>query len=112
LLLAGVTLGAVAWMSGPILAAVLLAFALTGFYAFKAPFWTLPGLFLSRSTAAVSIAAINSIGNLGGFVGPYAVGWFTKATGQPASGLIFLAGLTFVAFAMVMVARLVPSETK
>jgi ACS family tartrate transporter-like MFS transporter len=112
LLLAGVTLGAVAWTGGPILAAVLLAFALTGFYAFKAPFWTLPGLFLSRSTAAVSIAAINSIGNLGGFVGPYAVGWFTKATGQPASGLIFLAALTFVAFAMVMVARLVPSETK
>jgi ACS family tartrate transporter-like MFS transporter len=112
LLLAGVTLGAVAWMSGPIPAAAMLAFALTGFYAFKAPFWTLPGLFLSRSTAAVSIAAINSIGNLGGFVGPYAVGWFTKATGQPASGLIFLAALTFVAFAMVMVARLVPSEAK
>jgi ACS family tartrate transporter-like MFS transporter len=112
LLLAGITLGAVAWMSGPILAAVLLAFALTGFYAFKAPFWTLPGLFLSRSTAAVSIAAINSIGNLGGFVGPYAVGWFTKATGHPASGLIFLAALTLIAFLMVMVARLVPSETK
>jgi ACS family tartrate transporter-like MFS transporter len=60
----------------------------------------------------VSIAAINSIGNLGGFVGPYAVGWFTKATGQPASGLIFLAALTLVAFVMVMIARLVPSETK
>jgi ACS family tartrate transporter-like MFS transporter len=112
LLLAGITLGAVAWMSGPIPAAILLAFALTGFYAFKAPFWTLPGLFLSRSTAAVSIAAINSIGNLGGFVGPYAVGWFTKATGHPASGLIFLAALTLIAFLMVMVARLVPSETK
>jgi len=109
LLLAGVTLGAVAATGGPIVAALLLAFALTGFYAFKAPFWTLPGLFLSRSTAAVSIAAINSIGNLGGFVGPYAVGWFTKATGQPSSGLIFLAALTLVAFVMVWVARLVPS---
>lgn len=112
LLLAGVTLGAVAWVSGPLPAAALLAFALTGFYAFKAPFWTLPGLFLSRGTAAVSIAAINSIGNLGGFAGPYAVGWFTKATGQPASGLIFLAALTVVAFVMVWVARLAPSGTR
>ncbi len=112
LLLAGIALGAVAWAAGPIMAAVLLAFALTGFYAFKAPFWTLPGLFLSRSTAAVSIAAINSIGNLGGFVGPYAVGWFTRATGHPASGLLFLAALTLIAFAMVWVARLVPTERK
>jgi MFS transporter, ACS family, tartrate transporter len=111
LLMAAITLGAVAWVKGPIPAAVLLAFALTGFYAFKAPFWTLPGLFLSRATAAVSIAAINSIGNLGGFVGPYAVGWFTKATGAPSSGLLFLAALTMAAFAMVWVARLTPSET-
>ncbi len=112
LLVAGITLGAVAWVSGPIPAASLLAFALTGFYAFKAPFWTLPGLFLSRATAAVSIAAINSIGNLGGFVGPYAVGWFTKATGQPSSGLIFLAALTLIAFVMVWVARLTPAESR
>ncbi|PXA86929.1 MFS transporter [Nostoc sp. 3335mG] len=112
LLIAGVTLGAVAWVSSPLHAAVLLAFALTGFYAFKAPFWTLPGLFLSRATAAVSIAAINSIGNLGGFVGPYAVGWFTKATGHPSSGLLFLAALTLIAFAMVWVARLKPADAR
>jgi ACS family tartrate transporter-like MFS transporter len=111
LLVAAITLAAVASVKGPLPAAVLLAFALTGFYAFKAPFWTLPGLFLSRATAAVSIAAINSIGNLGGFVGPYAVGWFTKATGHPASGLLFLAALTLIAFAMVWVARLTPRET-
>ncbi|MDB5737509.1 MAG: transporter [Sphingomonas bacterium] len=110
LLLAGIALGAVATVKGPFPAAILLAFALTGFYAFKAPFWTLPGLFLSRTTAAVSIAAINSIGNLGGFVGPYAVGWFTKATGAPAAGLLFLAALTLVAFAMVMIARFTPRE--
>jgi ACS family tartrate transporter-like MFS transporter len=110
LLMAAITLGAVAWVKGPFLAAPLLAIALTGFYAFKAPFWTLPGLFLSRTTAAVSIAAINSIGNLGGFVGPYAIGWFTKTTGHPSSGLLFLATLTLVAFAMVLVARLTPRE--
>jgi ACS family tartrate transporter-like MFS transporter len=110
LLLAAITLGAVAWVKGPAPAALLLAFALTGFYAFKAPFWTLPGLFLSRSTAAISIAAINSIGNLGGFVGPYAIGWFTKTTGAPSSGLLFLATLTLISFAMVWLARLSPRE--
>jgi ACS family tartrate transporter-like MFS transporter len=106
LLLAGLTLGAVAAVSGPIPATILLALALTGFYAFKAPFWTLPGLFLSRSTAAVSIAAINSIGNLGGFAGPYLIGLVAKSSGAPATGLIFLAGLTLIAFIMVLMAPL------
>jgi ACS family tartrate transporter-like MFS transporter len=106
LLLAGLTLGVVAVVSGPLWATALLAAALTGFYAFKAPFWTLPGMFLSRSTAAVSIAAINSIGNLGGFVGPYVVGLVAGKTGAPASGLVFLAGLTLVAFVMVLLAPL------
>jgi ACS family tartrate transporter-like MFS transporter len=108
LLLAGATLGIVALVNGPLPATLLLAAALTGFYAFKAPFWTLPGLFLSRSTAAVSIAAINSIGNLGGFVGPYAVGVIAKSSGAPATGLVFLAGLTLVAFVMVLKAPISP----
>jgi ACS family tartrate transporter-like MFS transporter len=106
LLLAGVTLGAVALVGGALPAVALLALALTGFYAFKAPFWTLPGLFLSRSTAAVSIAAINSIGNLGGFVGPYLIGLAAKGSGSPKTGLVFLAGLTLVAFIMVLLAPL------
>ena len=108
LLLAGATLGLVALVNGPLPATLLLAAALTGFYAFKAPFWTLPGQFLSRSTAAVSIAAINSIGNLGGFVGPYAVGVIAKSSGAPATGLVFLAGLTLVAFVMVLKAPISP----
>jgi ACS family tartrate transporter-like MFS transporter len=108
LLLAGATLGIVALVNGPLPATLLLAAALTGFYAFKAPFWTLPGQFLSRSTAAVSIAAINSIGNLGGFVGPYAVGVIAKSSGAPATGLVFLAGLTLVAFVMVLKAPISP----
>jgi ACS family tartrate transporter-like MFS transporter len=108
LLLAGLTLGSVAAVGGTVAATGMLAAALTGFYAFKAPFWTLPGHFLSRSTAAISIAAINSIGNLGGFVGPYVVGVIAKASGRPASGLILLAGFTLIAFVMVLAARLQP----
>jgi ACS family tartrate transporter-like MFS transporter len=83
----------------------LIAAALAGLYAFKSPFWSLPGLFLSRSTAAVSIAAINSIGNLGGFAGPYLVGVIKSATGDPLSGLLFLSALLFMAFLLTRFGR-------
>jgi transposase-like protein len=74
--------------------------------AFKSPFWSLRGLFLSRSTAAVSIAAINSIGNLGGFVGPYVIGYIKRATGSTYGGLVFLAVLLAVSFLMTWFARM------
>jgi ACS family tartrate transporter-like MFS transporter len=64
-------------------------------------------LFLTRSTAAVSIAAINSIGNLGGFVGPYMLGVVKSWSGHPAAGLLFLAGLLFVSFLLTYGMRLV-----
>ena len=111
LILAALALGGVAFVTGPVPATILLALALTGFYAFKAPFWTLPGLFLSRSTAAISIAVINSIGNLGGFAGPYAVGVIAKSSGAPRIGLAFLAVLTMLAFVMVLAARLSPRDS-
>lgn len=108
LLVASMALVGVVAVTGVVPAALLLAVALSGFYAFKAPFWTLPNQFLSRSTAAVSIAAINSIGNLGGFVGPYAVGLVARSSGRPVTGLLFLAALTLVAFVMVLAPRLAP----
>src|SRR5262249_53129429 len=71
LLVAAVALAATGYFVNPAIGLTLISIALAGLYAFKSPFWSLPSLFLTRSTAAVSIAAINSIGNLGGFVGPY-----------------------------------------
>lgn len=106
LLLAGVALTAAGLAGQPAVAMVCIAAALTGLYAFKAPFWAVPTLFLSRSTAAVSIAAINSVGNLGGFVGPYAIGAIKGATGSAAGGLMFLAVLLFASFAMMALMRL------
>lgn len=96
-----------AGMAGnPFAAVALISLALAGLYAFKSPFWALPTLFLSRSTAAVSIAVINSIGNLGGFVGPYAIG-LIKGTGKSATpGLIFLSALLAAAFLMTLFMRL------
>jgi predicted MFS family arabinose efflux permease len=56
-------------------------------------FWTMPAALLSGTAAAAGIALINSIGNLGGFVGPYLVGLVKDATGSTDGGLIALAGL-------------------
>ncbi len=110
LLLSGVALLGAGLVGTPVLAMTCIAAALTGLYAFKAPFWAVPTLFLTRATAAVSVAVINSIGNLGGFVGPYVIGLIKDATGSPTGGLIFLAVLLFVSFAMMALMRLSSSR--
>ncbi|TGN94392.1 MFS transporter [Burkholderia sp. USMB20] len=91
--------------TNPYVSIAMICVSLAGLYAFKSPFWALPTLFLSRSTAAVSIAVINSIGNLGGFVGPFMIG-FVKGAGQSATpGLLFLAALLVVSFLMTFFIR-------
>jgi MFS transporter, ACS family, tartrate transporter len=64
-----------------------------GISAAKPPLWIMPTLFLSGPAAAAGIAAINSIGNLGGFVGPAMIGWIKEQTGSFVGGLYFVAGL-------------------
>ena len=76
---------------------VLVALAAIGIYGTKAPFWPLPSMFLTGSAAAAGIGVINSIGNLGGFVGPYMVGWVKDTTHSYATALYFLAGIAFSA---------------
>ncbi|WP_321821361.1 MULTISPECIES: MFS transporter [unclassified Burkholderia] len=91
--------------TNPYVSIAMICVSLAGLYAFKSPFWALPTLFLSRSTAAVSIAVINSIGNLGGFVGPFMIG-FVKGAGQRTTpGLLFLAALLVVSFLMTFFIR-------
>jgi MFS transporter, ACS family, tartrate transporter len=53
----------------------------------------MPTMFLSGSAAAAGIATINSIGNLGGFVGPTLIGWIKDTTGSFLGGLYFVSGL-------------------
>ena len=106
LLIGGLALALTGAIASPPVALGLISLALAGIYAFKSPFWSLPGLFLSRSTAAVSIAAINSIGNLGGFAGPYAIGAIKDWTGSAYGGLLVLSGLLFASFLMTWFARM------
>lgn len=76
-------------------AGVVIALTLVniGISAAKPPLWSMPTMFLSGTAAATGIATINSIGNLGGFVGPAVIGWIKDATGSFVGGLYFVGGL-------------------
>ncbi|GJE46143.1 MFS transporter [Methylobacterium soli] len=74
-----------------------------GISAAKPPLWAMPTMFLSGSAAAVGIATINSIGNLGGFVGPWAIGWIKDRTGSFTGGLIFVAALLVLSAILTLV---------
>ncbi len=65
-------------------------------------FWTLPTAVLSGAAAAAGIAVINSIGNLAGFAGPYAMGWIKDATGSFTGGLLLIAALAVAAAVIVL----------
>jgi len=77
------------------LVGVLVALALVniGVSASKPPLWSMPVKFLAGSGAAAGIAAINALGNLGGFVGPTMIGLLKGWTGSFLGGLYFVAGL-------------------
>jgi MFS family permease len=93
----GLSLIAAAYLTSPILAAVAVTICTMCLYGSLTTFWTLPTGFLTGSAAAGGIALINSIGNLGGFVGPYAIGWIKDATGETTLGLVVLAGCLIMA---------------
>ena len=85
--------------------AVLLALSLVniGISSAKPPLWSMPTMFLSGSAAAAGIATINSIGNLGGFVGPAMIGWIKDLTGSFQGGLYFVAGLLVLSAILTLV---------
>lgn len=79
LVIAGLTMGS--WW-----ALVGLSIAAIGFYGSKGPFWAMPPMMMTGTAAAASIAWINSIGNLGGFFGPWWVGFMRDLTGLMPAG--------------------------
>jgi ACS family tartrate transporter-like MFS transporter len=93
-----------AGFAGTVLA-VLLALTLVniGISSAKPPLWSMPTMFLSGSAAAAGIATINSIGNLGGFVGPAMIGWIKDLTGRFQGGLFFVAALLVLSAVLTLV---------
>jgi ACS family tartrate transporter-like MFS transporter len=81
-LTAAVGLIAAGWLGTTYAALIAMSIATVGLYGSKPSFWPLPSEFLTGSAAAGGIALVNSIGNLGGFAGPYIIGWIKGATGS------------------------------
>jgi ACS family tartrate transporter-like MFS transporter len=91
--------------ASPVVEMAALTLAALGIYSTLATFWSLPTAFLSGTAAAAGIALINSVGNLGGFVGPYVVGFLSDATGSFYAGLLLLAVLILVAGVLALAVR-------
>ena len=105
LFVAGVAILAASMLSDPTLKMVAFSVAAFGVFGCLPVFWTLPTSFLSGAACAGGVAIINSIGNLSGFVGPYAMGYIKDKTGSYEGGLQLLAGLGFLAMVIVLALR-------
>jgi ACS family tartrate transporter-like MFS transporter len=95
-------LGLCVTVGNPIVMLVLISVAAIGVYAFAPPFWALSSTLLTGSAAAAGLAAINSVGNLSGFLGPFLMGWIRDSTGSFSIGLLTIAiGPALAAIALV-----------
>ena len=78
-------------------------------HGYQPSFWALPSTILSESAAAASIGLINSVGNLGGFVGPMVMGYLAHRTHSFSAGLLYLVASLFVSGGLMLaVGRQVP----
>jgi ACS family tartrate transporter-like MFS transporter len=87
---AAIAFALVLWFKNPYLSLAALALAFAGTKSTLGPFWALSTEFLSGTAAAGGIALINSVGNLGGFFGPYIVGMIKDRTHSNQAALLFL----------------------
>jgi ACS family tartrate transporter-like MFS transporter len=98
--------------NSPLLSITLWSFAAMGIYSFFGPFFSFPSEFLAGFSAASGIALINSVGNLGGFAGPIAIGALANGTGGIYRGLALAGVSLFVSAALVLLlpARKAPNR--
>jgi ACS family tartrate transporter-like MFS transporter len=102
LALALVIPGSLSYPARLALAVLLFTVALTGLKAYMPAFWALPSLLLTEAAAAGSIGLINSLGNLGGFVGPYVLGYVENRTHSFVPGLMYLCGSMAVSATIIL----------
>jgi ACS family tartrate transporter-like MFS transporter len=94
---AGASLLASTGLQGiPTLSLIAISIGLIAISAAASAFWNLPGAFLTGVAAAGGIALINSLGNLGGFAGPFAIGWIAESHGV-VWGLLSITIVTWAA---------------
>src|SRR5205807_9662651 len=89
-------------VSGPFALVASLSLAMIGLAAIFGPFWALATSMMRGVAAAGSIALVNSVGNIGGFVGPYLLGAINDATHSFADGFFTIAALMLAGGALVL----------
>jgi len=92
-----------ALLSAHALQFLFLCLAAAGIFAGQPVFWSLPSRFLKGAAAAAGLAAINAVGNLGGFIAQNAVPWVKEATGSTIAPMFFLAACLFAGAMLVLV---------
>jgi MFS transporter, ACS family, tartrate transporter len=88
------------YLAGSNIVLLMVAFSIAtmALYSVPAPFWAYSSGIMSGAGAAgaASVAFINSVGNLGGFVGPYAIGFLRDRTGAYSAGIFYLVTLALI----------------
>jgi nitrate/nitrite transporter NarK len=106
LLLSGIFLFVAIRMGSNVFLSMLFLVGVGGaYFGFHPAFWPVPTEFLAESAAAASIGLINSVGNLGGFVGPFIVGYLLTRTRSFSAGLSFLVGSFLVSGILMLLVR-------
>ena len=93
---------AAALIAEPIAKMAAVSLAAVGIFSALPVFWTLPTAVLSGSAAAAGIAWINSIGNLGGYIGPKIFGELKDRMGNDFYAVLFLALLAVLAILLLL----------
>jgi len=99
-LIGGAAMLASAFAGSPVLSYIFVCLAAAGIFGQNGVFWTLPADYLSPAAAAAGLAFINSVAQVGGFAGPYLVGWLREASGGFGAPLVLLASSSLVVAAI------------
>jgi MFS family permease len=110
LFIGAVGLGAGAFVTNPIASYCLVAVSALGVYGAFGVWWSYPTTFLSGAAAAAAVGLINSVGNVGGFVGPYIVGWIKDRTGAFTWAWLYLAASLSAAALLVLTFKKEPAN--
>jgi nitrate/nitrite transporter NarK len=89
--LAALAMAVAAFATTPSVFFLCIVLTAIGVYAPMSVWWSYPTAFLSGTAAAGAVGLINSVGNLGGFAGPYLTGWIKQTTGSHSGAIVYLA---------------------
>lgn len=109
---------AIGWCALPfvsgnsVLALIALILTASGTFAAMGPFWSMPGLYLSRQAAAGGIALISTLAGIGSLISPVIVGWLNEFTKTMAAGQFYLAALMLIGAITVVAIGAPPTETR